>query len=512
MSTAMSSDANPIDRDQLAAALRRHPSVRDAAVVVSNGELIAYVVPSSETRGGDTTINAAVDAEQVAKWRKLSEMTYSRLAPATPPSQQNADAPKPDFNLAGWKSSYTGKPLPESEMAEWVDQTVQQMLALRPVSVLEIGCGLGLLLFRVAPHCREYWATDFFEGCVNFCRRHVDANPAFANVKLVHAEASEIGNVPQGHFDLIVINSVIQYFPSAAYLLDVLEKSTHALRPGGAVFLGDMRNLQLQEAFHLSVLLEQSRPKDTVETLRGNLRRRVEGDMELALAPGFFHAVRREVPQFGEVIIEPQRGHARNELTRFRFNAVLRISSPGQPPEPIDYQDWMQGGWTLDSLRHALTHDRPPRLAFAKVPNVRTCAAADAVTALQQADPGTSVADFRKSLAARAASAGSDSVDPQDLWDLEQTLPYRIQVSWANSDSTGDFDVAISRNDQPLPHIVARGETDADIARLASDPLRKRRTAALTSQLSDWLKTNLPEGSMPARMMVVDQLPKAGKH
>src|SRR2546423_14220487 len=137
------------------------------------------------------------------------------------------------------------------------------MRAFQPGNVLEIGCGLGLLLFRVAPHCREYWATDFYEGCINFRRRHVDANPAFSNVKLVHAEASEIGNVPQGHFDLIVINSVIQYFPSAAYLLDVLEKCSRALRPGGAVFLGDMRNLQLQEAFHLSVLLEQSRPQDT---------------------------------------------------------------------------------------------------------------------------------------------------------------------------------------------------------------------------------------------------------
>ena len=46
-------------------------------------------------------------------------------------------------------------------MREWLDQTVDRILSLRPQNVLEIGCGTGLLLFRLAPHCARYVGTDF---------------------------------------------------------------------------------------------------------------------------------------------------------------------------------------------------------------------------------------------------------------------------------------------------------------------------------------------------------------
>ena len=39
--------------------------------------------------------------------------------------------------------------------------TVDDILALKPRRVLEIGCGTGLLLFRVAPHCESYVGVDF---------------------------------------------------------------------------------------------------------------------------------------------------------------------------------------------------------------------------------------------------------------------------------------------------------------------------------------------------------------
>ena len=44
-----------------------------------------------------------------------------------------------------------------------------------------------------------------------------------------------------GQFDLVIINSVIQYFPSSAYLDDVLTKATALIAPGGQIFLGDIR-------------------------------------------------------------------------------------------------------------------------------------------------------------------------------------------------------------------------------------------------------------------------------
>ena len=71
------------------------------------------------------------------------------------------------FNIAGWKSSYTGQPIAAEEMQEWVAETVARILALKPQRVLEIGCGTGLLLARIAPHCEHYTGTDFSETALD---------------------------------------------------------------------------------------------------------------------------------------------------------------------------------------------------------------------------------------------------------------------------------------------------------------------------------------------------------
>ena len=59
-------------------------------------------------------------------------------------------------------------------------------------------------------------------------------------------------------FDTVVLNSVAQYFPDLDYLLRVLEGAAAALRPGGRIFVGDVRSLPLAGAFHASVELARA--------------------------------------------------------------------------------------------------------------------------------------------------------------------------------------------------------------------------------------------------------------
>src|SRR3954462_15541932 len=65
------------------------------------------------------------------------------------------------LNVKGWDSTYTGQPIPAEEMREWVEGTVERLLALEHRRVLEVGCDSGLLLFRVAPHAERYRGVDF---------------------------------------------------------------------------------------------------------------------------------------------------------------------------------------------------------------------------------------------------------------------------------------------------------------------------------------------------------------
>ena len=72
------------------------------------------------------------------------------------------------FNITGWNSNYTDEPIPAAEMQEWLEDTVGRILSLKPRRVLEIGCGTGLILFKVAPHCEFYRGTDVSQRALDY--------------------------------------------------------------------------------------------------------------------------------------------------------------------------------------------------------------------------------------------------------------------------------------------------------------------------------------------------------
>src|SRR5204863_211537 len=74
-------------------------------------------------------------------------------------------------DVSGWRSSYTGEPLGEEEMREWVERTVERVRSLGARRVLEVGCGTGLLTHRLAGECERYVGTDFARESLGGLRR-----------------------------------------------------------------------------------------------------------------------------------------------------------------------------------------------------------------------------------------------------------------------------------------------------------------------------------------------------
>ena len=76
--------------------------------------------------------------------------------------------------------------------------------------------------------------------------------------------------------DVVVINSVVQYFPSASYLhkvmtqsVSLLAKSVHADgRCGGKLLVGDVRNHGLLRLFHSSIMAARAKDGATAAQLR----------------------------------------------------------------------------------------------------------------------------------------------------------------------------------------------------------------------------------------------------
>ena len=222
------------------AALAGHPGVARARVTREprTGRLVAQVVPR------DPVAEDGDDRRRVDEWHLIYEWVYGEL----PESGGLGE------NFVGWHSTYTGLPIELAQMREWRDATVERIRTLRPRRVLEIGVGTGLLMAKLAPSCAEYVATDFLATVIETLAGQVAADPALAHVTLHDREADDFSGLPENHFDTVVINSVVQYFPDIGYLADVLRQAAALVVPGGAVFVGDVRNLRLLRAFRAAVL------------------------------------------------------------------------------------------------------------------------------------------------------------------------------------------------------------------------------------------------------------------
>ena len=107
-----------IELGEIEAALAQHPAVREAIVLarehsVDDKRLVAYVVLDLLGHEGDS------QAQNITEWQAVFDETYAReVFPEVA-----------TFNIVGWNSSYTGRPLTGDEMREWVDSTVERILA-----------------------------------------------------------------------------------------------------------------------------------------------------------------------------------------------------------------------------------------------------------------------------------------------------------------------------------------------------------------------------------------------
>ena len=256
-------------------------------------------------------------------------------------------------------------------MREWVDHTVDRILSLQGRHVLEIGCGTGLLLSRIAPHCALYWGTDFSQAAIQHLQQLKMSKPELAQVTLLNRMADNFEGIEANSFDTVILNSVVQYFPSIDYLLQVLEGAMTAVKSGGFIFVGDVRSLPLLETYHTSVELYQASDSLKRSQLFERVQQRMVQEEELVIDPVFFIALKQHFPKIKHVQIQIKRGRYHNELVRFRYDVILHVGTEVYPLVNIPWLDWRQQNLTLPALQQLLIETKPEILGLRGVPNAR---------------------------------------------------------------------------------------------------------------------------------------------
>jgi len=492
-----------IELGEIEETLRHHPAVQDAAAIArddgsGNKRLVAYVVQNADFKGTNETVAGSEwDAERISNWQSVFNDTYRQT-----PSDRDGI-----FNIVGWNSSYTDLPLSETEMREWLDLTIERILALQPQRVLEIGCGTGLLLFRIAPHCAQYWGADFSQIALDSIEQQLRSGEHnLPQVKLLQKEAQDFEGIEPESFDLVIINSVVQYFPCADYLLRVLSQAAKVVRKGGSIFIGDVRNLALLKAFHLSVQLHQASDDLPVAHLLQRVQKRIAQEQELILNPGFFSAFKRQFPNISSVQVQPKHGKFCNELTMFRYDVILRVGQEtGQiyPPTMNGWIDWQQQELTLKSARQLLEETQPEALGFRRVPNARLNSEMKALELLSLDSAPQTAGQLKEVLQSLDPESG---INPEALSELAHELQYSVEISWLNGSPDGSYDAIFYKAIAPSFSQTSAFSRKA-LNAFANNPLQGKANRELVPQLRDYLQEKLPEYMVPAVFVMLESLP-----
>ncbi len=491
-----------VELGEIESVLRQHPAVREGVVMARQDagrdkRLVAYVLRAEAGADGGL---AELQGTQVERWSSVYDSAYGK---------GTALSDDPTFNIASWDSSYTGEPYPAEHMREWVAGTVERVLGLAPRRVLEIGCGTGLLLFRLAPRCADYLGTDISRVALAHVAEHA-ARLGLGQVRLEQRGGDDFTGIAPGSFDAVILNSIVMDFPGPDYLVRVLEGAVRALAPGGFVYVGDVRDLRTEELFQSSVQLHRAPASWTRAELRKAVAKARQLEEELLVAPAFFAAFARRTPGVSHVEIQLKRGRCENEMTKFRYNALLVAGRPADAPRFEGTRlDWRAEGLDLEGLNRRLAREAPAQLLVSDVPNARTATDVDLLARLAQEGPERAgeLRELRERM--RREKPG---VEPEDLWGLARSLPYDVDVRFAASGAEDRCDAILIRRapDRTGGRFFPwEGAVDpaADLSAYFNDPLRTTLNKSLAPELRRWLGERLPAYMVPAAFVFLDGFP-----
>ncbi|MBD2461910.1 amino acid adenylation domain-containing protein [Oscillatoria sp. FACHB-1407] len=491
-----------VELGEIEATINQHPAVENCVVVAQSTaddcQLLAYVVPEANSPGN-----------HVESWKDVWDATYSQSSTTA-------------FNTVGWINRVTGTPFTADEMMDWVYHTVAQIASVNPQRILEIGCGTGLLLFELAPSCEHYTGVDVSSEAIRHIQSQLETHPTLERKVSLHCLAAHEIDTLSSQFDVIVINSVIQYFPSQVYLLEVIQRAIALLAPGGCLFIGDVRDASLLEAFHtdhvLYQALNESSEKDitsrsSVATLRQIIHQQMQQEHELLLNPAYFYHLAQQLPGVS-VDVQLKRSKHHNELTQYRFDVFLYADTkPVLSNTELDFVlDWQKHRISIPELAELLSSQQLQLGRITNIPNPRIQPQLTAIHQLSQASG--SVAQVREILQTRSLTNEISAtqttqapvilgIDPSVFESLAQRMSY--DVSFHPTNTLGYYEVRfVQRNSR---HSAIHFPTHISTQPIVHEPHSELKHHQLIKDIRTLLRQTLPDYMVPQRICCLPQLP-----
>ncbi|RGP74019.1 enniatin synthase [Fusarium sporotrichioides] len=505
MDTQFKIRGNRIESAEVEAALLRDTSVRDAAVVLQQNqdqapEIFGFVVADydhSENDEGRST-------DQVEGWQDHFESgMYSDIGEIDPSTIGN------DFK--GWTSMYDGSQIDLAEMHEWLGDTTRTLYDNRcPGHVLEIGTGSGMILFNLDSRLQSYVGLEPSRSAAAFVNKAIESVPALLGKAKVHVgTATDIGQVSDLHPDLVVLNSVIQYFPSSEYLAQVADTLVH-LPDVKRIFFGDVRSQATNEHFLAARAVRTLGENATKDDVRQKMAELEDIEEELLVEPAFFTSLKNKFPSLVEhVEILPKNMEAVNELSAYRYAAVVHIrgSRGGESVLPVEKDDWIDfQAKQLDqqSLVDLLGASKNANVAVSNIPFRSTAFERQVVASLN-----SNINEWQLS-AIRSNAESYPSLSVPDIFRIADQAGFRVEVSAARQWSQNGALDAVFHHCSSQGRTLVNFPTDHHLRGsdlLTNRPLQRLQNRRIALQVREKLRSLLPSYMIPSSIVVLDKMP-----
>lgn len=489
-----------IELGEIESVLGRHPAIQNAVAVCQESAsgsttLNAFI----ETREGweDALSHQKQDSEILEKWQTVWDKTYDA----------ESSTSEVDLDLNGWISSYTGKPIPEFEMKAWVDETVRNILSLNPQNVMEIGCGSGLLLLRVAPKVKSYTGIDFSRSVLGLLEDRIQ-KLGITNTKLICRNANQFIPKDEKSVDTVIINSVSQYFPNIDYLIEVLKGAIHAVVDGGNIFIGDIRAKCMLELQILSVMAHQADSQTKLSDLKQKLSNRISAEEELMLDPQFFALLKREFSEIEGMTFSLKEDTNPNEMNKFRYDLTIHINRAGKSSQPNARIKTIEAVGDLQELKEVLSTAKGPILVKGLL-NARLQDDLHILESLNQSE--LTLAQITD----KTTHSGKQGFDPAALYQLAQSLNLETHMIWSQANPRKLIDALFfSKENNPElggdEHYFFNPDDangNASLIEYANNPVGSSKLRTLINELYESINAQLPAYMAPSNITHLASLP-----
>ena len=351
-----------VELGEIETTLNRLEEVGTSCVVVKTdagaaNRMVTYYLPALQmVKAKERQLYTSL----VASWKDLYETEYAKTELA-------ADI-DPEFNIIGWNDSFTGQPIPSEQMREWLSDIMNVIMLGNPEQVLEIGTGTGLIYYQLAGKIKKYTGMDFSASSVKQVSDRISKGlKDYGATELRVCAAHEIAVKQDEQIDTVILNSIVQYFPGEDYMTEVIGKAIAALKNGGRVIVGDVRDNRLLELFKGLLQLKKMQDSAGIKEFKWAVAQDVIKEEELCFSPAYFYRLQSLFPRVTHVEINWKQGTFINELTRYRFTVILHVGTIAEIIKPL-WQDWENPA--VEAIVYSGLERNSP-VALKNVPNPR---------------------------------------------------------------------------------------------------------------------------------------------